>query len=119
MLVAIASKVNSLNENLSESSSASSSSDKLSLIIFEPISKSKINAIHGANVVMSHSNWIPPNQPRIGINDWNPPKNIANHKTWLLVIFFKVNPFVSETLNASIASAIAINKVDKKSIVIS
>ena len=50
---------------------------------------------------------------------WNPPKNTANHKTWLLEIFFKVNPFVSETLNASIASAIAINKVDMKSIIIS
>ena len=113
MLVAIASSVSSLNENLSLSSS---SSLKLSLIMFVPISARSMNATHGAKVEMSHSNCIPARYPMAGIKDWNPPKNIANHNICILLIFGIVNPLVSDTLKASIANATAISNVDTISI---
>lgn len=110
MLVAIARRVTSLKVNVSVISS--SSLVRLSRIMFNPISNSRMNPIIGAINDTKDVIVLPQRYPIIGINAWNPPKNIAYHSIWVMLRCFCVNPLVIDTLNASIASAIDINIID-------
>ena len=73
ILVATASKVNSLK--LKVSIIYSSSLPKLSRIMFNPIAKSRKNAIHGATVDTNELIVVPQMYPITGIINWKKPKN--------------------------------------------
>ena len=59
--------------------------------------------------------WIPEIHPKIGIKNWNPPKDRAMINA-CLTPNFRVNPLVTETLNASMASPIAKKIIERISI---
>ena len=87
ILVATASKVNSLK--LKVSIIYSSSLSKLSRIMFNPIAKSRKNAIHGATVDTNELIVVPQMYPITGIINWKKPKKIVhNIKSVILSGFF-------------------------------
>ena len=89
---------------------SSSSFEKASRSILMPMIESRMNASHGAILLMIDSKPEPSKKPKNGMSPWKPPNQMPQSRHSLIVIFLVSSPLQMDTANASIERPTA-NKI--------